>query len=58
MGISDEYLSFMSSECLRLGRFTPPCTMHIAALAVCVLCGIYSRSEDAFVSENMKVSDM
>lgn len=48
----------MSSECLRLDRVTPLCTMHVAAPAVRVLCGMYSRSEDAFVSKCMKVSDM
>lgn len=37
MGTSDECLSFMFSECLRLDRVTPHCTMHVSALAVRVV---------------------
>lgn len=36
---------------LRLDRLAPLCTMYVAALAVHVLCGICSKSEDTFVSE-------
>lgn len=32
--------------------------MHVAALAIHFLCGVYSKSEDVFVSECMEVSDM
>lgn len=58
MGTFDECLTFMFSERLRLDRLTPLCTVYVAALALHVLCGIYSRSEDAFGSECMEVSDM
>lgn len=58
MGTFNEYLSFMLSEYLRLDGLTSLCTMHAATLAVHVLCGVYSKSEDVFVSECMKVSDM
>lgn len=56
MGTFVECLTFMFSERLRLDRLTPLCSMHVAALAVHILCGICSRSEDAFGSECMTVS--